>query len=158
MYFAANDVFRSSDRGDDWTVISPDLTRDIDSKVLPMRGAMPDSTALGRNEGTAAFSNITTIDESPRKAGLLAAGTDDGVIEVTRDVGKTWTRTEHFAGVPDTTYVSRVGPSNAADGTLYATIDGHRSNDFTPYVLKSTDYGQTWTSITGDLPAAPRRR
>ncbi len=140
-------------RGDDWTVISPDLTRHIDWKKLPMRGTIPDSTALGRNEGTADFGNITTLDESPRHAGYLAAGSDDGVIAVTRDGGRNWTRTEHFPGVPDTTYVSHVIWSNADDGTLYATMDGHRSNDFKPYVLKSTDFGQTWTSISSDLPA-----
>ncbi len=153
LYFAANVVFRSTNRGDDWTVISPDLTRNIDWKKLPMRGSVPDSTALGRNEGTADFSNITTLAESPRHAGFLAAGTDDGVIAVTRDDGKHWTRVEQFPGVPDTTYVSRVIWSNADDGTLYATMDGHRSNDFRPYVLKSSDFGQTWHSIAGDLPA-----
>jgi hypothetical protein len=132
--------------------ISPDLTRGIDRDKLPLRGSVPDSLELGRNEGTAEFSNISTIDESPLKAGLLAVGTDDGLVQVTRDGGKTWTKTEHFPGVPDTTYVSRVVFSRANEGTIYATLDGHRSNDFTPYVLKSTDYGRTWASIASNLP------
>jgi len=152
VYMAANFLFKSSDRGDSWTKISPDLTRAIDRNTLPMRGAVPDSTALGRNEGTAEFSNVTSIDESPLKAGLLAIGTDDGIIQVTRDDGKTWTKVDHFDGVPDTTFVSRVIWSRANEGTLYATFDGHRSNDFKPYVLKSADYGKRWTSITGNLP------
>src|SRR6185437_3292815 len=139
MYIAANYLFRSSDRGDTWQTISPDLTRAIDWKKLPMRGAIPDSTALGRNEGTAEFGNITSLDESPLKAGLLVVGTDDGLIQVTRDGGRTWHKTERFPGVPDTTYVSKVSFSNAHEGTIYATFDGHRSNDFTPYVYESDD-------------------
>jgi photosystem II stability/assembly factor-like uncharacterized protein len=152
VYMAANYLFRSPDRGDTWETISPDLTRNIDRNKLPMRGAVPDSNALGRNEGTAEFSNITTVDESPVRAGLLVVGTDDGLIQVTRDGGKTWTKSEHFPSVSETTYVSRVVFSRANEGTIYATLDGHRSNDFRPYVVKSPDYGKTWTSITGDLP------
>jgi len=153
LYFAANYLFRSNDRGDSWQVISPDLTRAIDRNVLPMRGAAVDSNALGRHEGTAEFGNISTLDESPMRPGLLATGSDDGVIAITRDGGQTWSRTEKFPTVPETTYVSRVAFSRHHESTLYASLDGHRSNDFKPYVLKSTDYGRTWTSISGDLPA-----
>ena len=152
LYFAANYLFRSNDRGDSWQTISPDLTRAIDRNVLPMRGARVDSTALGRHEGTAEFGNLSTIDESPIRPGLLATGSDDGVIAVSRNGGQTWSRTEKFPAVPETTYVSRVAFSRFAEGTLYATLDGHRSNDFRPYVLKSTDFGRSWASITGDLP------
>jgi photosystem II stability/assembly factor-like uncharacterized protein len=152
VYMAANYLFRSTDRGDSWMEISPDLTRGIERNKLPMRGAVPDSLALGRNEGTAEFSNISTIDESPMHAGLLVVGTDDGLVQVTRDGGKTWTKTDHFAGVPDTTYVSRVVFSKANEGTIYATFDGHRSNDFKPYVMKSADFGHSWSSISSDLP------
>ena len=153
LYFAANYLFRSNDRGDSWQTISPDLTRAIDRNVLPMRGGPVDSTALGRHEGTAEFGNVSTLDESPMRAGLLATGSDDGVIAVTRDGGQTWARTEKFPTVPETTYVSRVAFSRFNEGTIYASLDGHRSIDFKPYVLKSTDYGRTWTSITGNLPA-----
>jgi photosystem II stability/assembly factor-like uncharacterized protein len=152
IYMAANYLFKSVDRGDTWEELGPDLTRGIDRNKLALRGAVPDSSALGRNEGTAEFSNISTIDESPSKAGLLVVGTDDGLIQVTRDGGKTWTKTDKFPNVPETTFVSRVVWSRASEGTIYATFDGHRSNDFKPYVAKSTDYGKTWTSITGDLP------
>jgi photosystem II stability/assembly factor-like uncharacterized protein len=153
LYFAANYVFRSNDRGDGWQTISPDLTRAIDRNELPMRGAPVDSNALGRHEGTADFGNISTLDESPMRAGLLATGSDDGVVAITRNGGQTWTRTEKFPAVPETTYVSRVAWSRFHEGTIYASLDGHRSNDFKPYVLKSTDYGRTWTAITGNLPA-----
>ena len=154
VFMAAQFLFRSTDRGDSWEKISPDLTRGIDRNKLPMRGSVPDSAAppLGRNEGTAEFSNISTIDQSPLKKDLLAVGTDDGLIQVTRDGGKTWTKTDKFPDVPETTFVSRVVWSSAAEGTIYATLDGHRSNDFRPYVVKSTDFGATWTSITSNLP------
>ena len=111
---AAQFVFRSTDRGDSWEKISPDLTRGIDRNKLPMRGGVPDSTALGRNEGTAEFSNISTIDQSPLKKDLLAVGTDDGLIQITRDGGKTWTKTDKFPSVPETTFVSRVVWSSGA--------------------------------------------
>ncbi len=153
VYLAANYLFKSTDRGDSWERLGGDLTRNIDRNKLALRGVVPDSTALGRNEGTAEFSNITTVDESPLRAGLLAVGTDDGLIQVSKDGGKSWTKTEHFPSVPDTTFVSHVVWSHANEGTLYATFDGHRSNDFKPYVVKSTDFGATWTSITGNLPA-----
>jgi photosystem II stability/assembly factor-like uncharacterized protein len=152
VFMAAQFVFRSTDRGDSWEKISPDLTRGIDRNKLPMRGAVPDSTVLGRNEGTAEFSNISTIDQSPLKKDLLVVGTDDGLIQVTHDGGKTWTKTDKFPNAPETTFVSRVVWSSAAEGTIYATLDGHRGNDFKPYVVKSTDFGATWTSITSNLP------
>ena len=152
IYFGANYLFKSTDRGDSWQPISSDLTRGIDRNTLPMRGKVPDSTALGRHEGTAEFSNITSIDESSFRSGQLVVGTDDGLIQVTRDGGKTWLKTDVFPGVPETTYVSRVIWSRANEGTIYATFDGHRSNDFKPYVLKSSDYGKTWSSITSNLP------
>ncbi|MDQ8157863.1 MAG: glycosyl hydrolase [Gemmatimonadota bacterium] len=152
VYLAANHLFKSADRGDSWTTISPDLTRNIDRDVLPMRGAVPARDVLGLHEGTAEFSNISTVSESPRRAGVLAVGTDDGLIQVTQNDGKSWTKTATFPGVPDTTFVSRVQFSTHNEGTLYATFDGHRSNDFKPYVMRSTDFGRTWSSITGDLP------
>ncbi len=95
VYIAAQYLFKSTNRGDSWTMISPDLTRGIDRNKLPMRGAVPDSGELGRNEGTAEFGNITTIDESPMKEGLLAVGTDDGLIQVSQNDGKTWTKIRH---------------------------------------------------------------
>lgn len=152
LYMAANYLFKSTDRGDSWQSISPDLTRGVDRDSLPMRGTIPSRDVLGLHEGTAEFGNIATVSESPRRAGLLAVGTDDGLIQVTQNDGRSWSRTATFPGVPDTTFVSRVQFSRHNEGTLYATFDGHRSNDFKPYVMRSTDFGRTWTSITGDLP------
>jgi photosystem II stability/assembly factor-like uncharacterized protein len=154
VYFAANVLFRSPDRGDSWQALGADLTRHRDRDTLPMMGKVWDRNAISRHEGTAPYGNISTIDESPLKKGLLYVGTDDGLIQVSRDGGATWTKIDRFPGVPDETYVSRVTASPVQEGTVFATFDGHRSNDFKPYVLKSADYGKTWTSITANLPAS----
>jgi photosystem II stability/assembly factor-like uncharacterized protein len=152
IYFAAQYMFRSTDRGDSWTRISGDLTRNIDRDRLPMMGSIPGDDAVSRHEGTAVFGNITTIDESPVTKGLLIAGTDDGVVQISRDGGNSWAKFDRFPGVPDTTYVSRVVASKHNAGTFYVTLDGHRSNDFRPYVLRTTNHGQSWTSIASNLP------
>jgi len=153
IYFAANYVFKSTDRGDHWQRLGEDLTRHINPDSLKLMGVIqkPDAVALG--EGTAAFGNISTLDESPIKAGVLITGTDDGVVSISQDDGKTWNKIMHFPGVPDTAYVSKVRASYQSLGTFYVTFDNHRSNDFKPYVLKTTDWGKSWTSIAGNLPA-----
>jgi len=154
IYFGANYLFKSTSRGDAWTVLGPDLTRQISRDSLPVMGKIWPKDAISRHQGTAEYGNISTIDESPLRQGLLYVGTDDGLISVSRDDGETWARIAAFPGVPAQTYVSRVVASRAAEGTVYATFDNHRNNDFKPYVLKSTDYGAHWTSITGNLPAS----
>jgi photosystem II stability/assembly factor-like uncharacterized protein len=152
LYFGANYLFRSRDRGDTWDRLGPDLTRQLDRDTLPIM-SLTEAGGWRRHEGTADFGNISTIDESTLRAGLLLVGTDDGLVQISRDGGLTWTRMEQFPGVPELTYVSRVVFSAHHEGTFYVTFDGHRSNDFAPYVLKSTDYGRTFTSITANLPA-----
>jgi photosystem II stability/assembly factor-like uncharacterized protein len=151
LYFGGNFLFKSTDRGDTWTRLGGDLTRALNRDTLPIMG-LRGPGGLGRHDGVQPFGNIATISESPIRQGLLYVGTDDGVIQVTRDDGQTWTRFDRFAGVPDLTYVSRVVASAHNEGTVYATLDGHRSNDFRPYVLKSTDFGRTWSSIASNLP------
>lgn len=152
VYFAGNHVFKSPNRGDSWEVLGEDLTREIDRNDLPMMGAVPANNAVSRHQGTAVFSNISSMHVSGIGPGLIATGSDDGTVAVTTDDGQSWLKTTSFPGVPDTTYVSKVRWSAHAEGTLYATFDGHRSNDFRPYVMKSTDFGGSWTSIAGDLP------
>jgi hypothetical protein len=108
---------------------------------------------IARNDGVGSYGNLVSFAESPRRAGLYYTGSDDGLVHVSRDAGKTWTNvTEKIPGLPKTTYVSEVAPSRFADGTVYATFDGHRLNDFATYVFASDDYGATWRSIAGDLP------
>ena len=152
VYFGAQYFFRSPNRGDSWEQMGGDLTRQLDRDKLPLMGKTWGRDAVARHAGVAEFGNISTIDESPLRRGLIYVGTDDGLIQVTRDGGATWTKIEKFPGVPDVTYVSRVVASSHDEGTVYATFDGHRSNDFKPYALKSTDYGRTWTSIASNLP------
>ncbi|MGA9334903.1 MAG: hypothetical protein WBV39_11555 [Rudaea sp.] len=152
LYFAAQRVFRSDDRGDSWTPVSPDLTRQIDRNKLKIMGRVWSVDAVGKNSSTSFYGSIVTLAESPVKQGLLAVGTDDGLIRISSDGGANWSRIERFPGVPDTTYVSRVVFSSHDAHTIYATFDNHKRGDFKPYVLRSTDLGKSWTSITGNLP------
>ena len=153
IYFAANRLFRSDDRGDSWRAVSPDLSRQIDRNRLKVMDRVWGVDAVAKNVSTTLFGTIFTIAESPIKEGLLFAGTDDGRIQISEDGGAHWRAIDHFPGVPDTTFVSRVVPSQHDVNTVYATLNNHWSGDFKPYVVKSTDLGRTWTNITGDLPA-----
>ena len=152
VYFGAQYLFRSTSRGDAWEQLGGDLTRSLDRDSLPLMGKKWGRDAVARHAGTAEFGNISTMDESPLRKGLLYVGTDDGLIQISRDGGATWTKVGKFPGVPEMTYVSRVVASARNEGTVYATFDGHRSNDFRAYVLRSTDYGKTWSSISSNLP------
>ncbi len=152
LYFAANKLFRSDDRGDTWKAISGDLTRQIDRNALPVMGKIWGPDAVAKNQSTSFYGNIVAVAESPKREGLIYVGTDDGLIQVTNDSGGNWTKYGKFAGVPDTTYVSRLAASNHDANTVYAAFDNHKNSDFKPYLLKSTDAGKTWTSVAGDLP------
>ncbi|HUR36801.1 MAG TPA: hypothetical protein VM009_03225 [Terriglobales bacterium] len=152
LYFAANKLFQSDDRGNTWKAISPDLSRQIDRDKLPMMGKIWGPDAIAKHASTSSYGNIVALAESPKKAGLLYVGTDDGLIQVTENNGGSWRKIEKFPGVPDNTYVSRIAASNHEERTVYATFDGHKSADFKPYILKSTDSGNSWTSITTGLP------
>ena len=151
VYFAANRLFRSDDRGDTWKAISPDLTRQIDRNQLPVMGKVWGPDAVAKNQSTSFYGNIVALSESPKQQNLLYVGTDDGLVQVSEDAA-TWTKYDKFPGVPDTTYVSRLAASSHDAGTVYAAFDNHKNEDFKPYLLKSTDKGKTWVSITGDLP------
>src|SRR5579859_2764985 len=152
LYFAANKLFRSDDRGDTWKAISGDLTRQIDRNKLPVMGKVWGPDAVAKNQSTSFFGNIVALSESPKKEGLIYAGTDDGLIQLTADGGANWTKYEKFPGVPDMTYVSRLAASNHDAGIVYAAFDNHKNEDFKPYLLRSSDQGKTWNSIAGDLP------
>jgi len=153
LYFAGNTLFRSDDRGDSWKPVSGDLTRQIDRDKLPVMGKMWGPDAIFKHSSTSLYGNCVALAESPRKEGLIFVGTDDGLIQITDDGGKTWQKVEKFSGVPANTYVSKLVASQHDAGTFYAGFDNHKQGDFAPYVLKSTDQGQTWTTIAGDLPA-----
>ncbi len=111
------------------------------------------STRWRRGRRPSLYGNIVSLAESPLQEGLIYVGTDDGLIQVTEDGGAHWRKIDHIAGVPDMTYVSRLEASQHDGNVVYAAFDNHKTGDFKPYVLKSSDRGKTWTSIAGDLPA-----
>jgi len=152
LYFAANKLFRSDDRGSTWVAVSPDLTRQIDRNKLAVMGKVWSVDAVAKNRSTSFYGTIVAFDESPLIAGLLYVGTDDGLIQVSEDGGENWRRIETFPGVPERTYVSYLLASRQDPDTVYAAFDAHKDADFKPYALKSQDRGKTWTSIVGDLP------
>jgi hypothetical protein len=153
LYFAANKLFRSDDRGDTWKAISGDLTRQIDRNTLPVMGKVWGIDAVAKNASTSFYGNCIALSESPIKEGFIYVGTDDGLIHVTQDGGATWTKYEKFTGVPERTYVSRLLASQNDVNTVYASFENHKMADFAPYILKSTDAGRSWISIKGNLPA-----
>ncbi len=152
LYVAANKLFRSDDRGNSWTVVSGELSRGLDRNSLEVMGKIQSPDAVSKSLHTSVFGNAVALTESSLVEGLVYVGTDDGLIHVTGDGGETWRRIALFPGVPDMTYVSRLEASQHDPDTVYATFDNHKSGDFKPYVLKSTDRGDTWVSIAGDLP------
>ena len=153
LYFAANKLFRSDDRGDSWKPISGELSRGLDRNKLPVMGKIWGPDAVAKHASTDPFGNSSALSESPKRDGLIYVGTDDGLIQVTEDGGKNWRKIESFPGVPDMTYVSRIAASQHDTDTVYATFENHKRSDFAPYALKSTDRGKSWTSIKGNLPA-----
>jgi photosystem II stability/assembly factor-like uncharacterized protein len=152
LYFAADKLFRSDDRGDSWQVVSGQLSRGLDRDRLPVMGKIWGIDAVAKNASTAFFGNASALAESPKKDGLLYIGTDDGLIQVTEDGGKTWRKIDKFAGVGDMAYVSRIIASNHETNRVFASFDNHQNADFKPYLLKSADAGRTWILISSNLP------
>jgi photosystem II stability/assembly factor-like uncharacterized protein len=161
LYFAGNRLFRSDDRGDTWTAVSPDLSRGIDRNRLEIMGTVWGVDTVWKNVFTSWYGSIVAFDESPRVEGLLYAGTDDGLIQISEDGGVTWraVESESVGGpdpestIPERTYVSDLTASRHDADTVYATFNNHKSGDFEPYVARSGDRGRTWRSIRSDLPA-----
>jgi photosystem II stability/assembly factor-like uncharacterized protein len=135
LYFGGNYVFKLTDRGDRWERISPDLSTQSIEKI----------ETVGSEAET--HGTVVSLAESPLAAGLLWAGTDDGLVHVTHDDGKTWENVTppQVSG----RYISRIEASHHERDTAFVAIDGHRNNDFEPYLVLTTDAGKTWTSITG---------
>jgi photosystem II stability/assembly factor-like uncharacterized protein len=152
LYFGANILFRSDDYGNTWKKVSGDLTRQLDRNKIPVMGKIQSPEAVAKNASTSLFGNLVSLTESPLKEGLIYAGTDDGLIQVTQDGGANWSKIDRVPGVPDMTYVSCLYTSLHDVDTVYAAFDGRKNNDLKPYLLKSTDNGKSWTSITSNLP------
>jgi photosystem II stability/assembly factor-like uncharacterized protein len=134
LYYGANRVYRSFDRGETWTAISEDLTSSLEQGDVP-------------------FGTITSLAESPKQFGVLYAGTDEGKVWGTRDGGLAWN--DLSGGLAPGRWVTRVVASSFDAGTVYVTQNGYRDDEFSPYVFRSTDYGKTWESLAAGLPAEP---
>jgi len=155
IYYGGNHLFKSTDRGDTWTVLGEDLTTNADRDKMVVMGKTMDrnSGVLSRDDGVNAWPCITAIAESPMTAGVLWVGTDDGNVQVSRDDGKTWQNVvSHITGGPKGGYVSRIEPSHKEPGTAYVTFDNHRSADYGIYIYKTTNYGDSFTKITNGIP------
>jgi photosystem II stability/assembly factor-like uncharacterized protein len=152
LYFGANRLFRSDDRGDSWTPVSGDLTSQVDRNRLEVMGTVWSVDAVAKNRSTSFYGNIVALDESPLEEGVLYVGTDDGLVQVTRDGGVTWTRTDRLGDAPRGAYVHDLTASLHEKGVVYACLDNRKQNDLQPYVYVSRDYGKSWRKMTGDLP------
>ena len=154
IYYASQILFASDDRGDNWTAISEDLSRNLDRNTLKVMGRVWEVEAVAKNDSTSLYGTIVAVSESPRVAGLIYAGTDDGVFSVTEDNGATWKKIEKFGSldVPEFGYINDIEADIHDENTVYAAVNNHKRGDFLPYIVKSTDRGATWTEISGDLP------
>jgi len=152
LYYGSQRLWRSDDRGNSWTTVSGDLSRGRNRYELPMAATVPGISALYDNGAMSWYGSTTSLSESPLQEGLIYAGTDDGVIQVTEDGGQTWRRVEQMAGVPQTSFVNDIEASATDANTVFAVLDNHKEGDYSPYMVRSTDRGRSWTLISGDLP------
>jgi photosystem II stability/assembly factor-like uncharacterized protein len=152
LYFGANKLLRTDDRGGSWTVISPDLSRQIDRNRLEVMGRVWSVDAIAKNGSTDIYGQLTTIAESKFDENMLWAGTDDGLIHLTLDGGQNWTAFDRLPGVPERSYVNQIIASLHDKNTAYVCFNHHRYGDFKPYVLKTTNAGKSWQPIQANLP------
>ena len=159
VWLGGNRLFRSTNQGDLW-VASADLTKQVDRCTITVMGAAGTAPQLGKNDGMANYSTIISVSESPALAGVVWAGTDDGNLQLSRDHGATFTEVgKNITGLPSGAlnganpyWISRIEASHYDAATAYVAIDGHRSDDLTPYVFVTRDYGRSWSSVSGTLP------
>jgi photosystem II stability/assembly factor-like uncharacterized protein len=152
LYFAANKLFKSDDRGNTWETISPDLTRQLDRNTMKIMGSVPSVDMVMKNRSTTIYGNIVALSESTKKAGLIYIGTDDGLIQVTENDGGEWRKIDGIKEVPEHTYVNDVKASLHDENVVYAVFNNHKSGDFKPYIYKSISKGKSWEKITNGLP------
>jgi photosystem II stability/assembly factor-like uncharacterized protein len=148
VYWGGNVLFRSSDYGYTWDIISPDLTTDDPEKQLDSGGEI-------YNDNTAAefHTTIYTVAESPVEAGVIWVGTDDGNVQITRDNGESWTNVrDNVPGLPAEAWIQNIEASPTEAGTAFVVSDNHRMDDFTPHVWETTDYGESWRDLSAGLP------
>ncbi len=154
IYYASHRVWRSDNRGDSWRTVSGDLTRNQERITLPIMGRQQSWDNAWDMGAMSEYNTITSLAESPLQEGLIYAGTDDGLVQVTEDGGTGWRKLEigSIKDVPATAFVNDIRADLFDAKTVYAALDNHKFGDYKPYLLKSTDAGRTWVSISGNLP------
>ena len=152
IYVATQRVWKSTDYGDSWEAISGDLTRNENRVRQPLMGRTWSYDSPWDLYAMSSYNTIVNISESPLVPGLMYAGTDDGLIQVTEDGGQNWRSIDKLPGVPDRFFVNDIKADLHDPDTVYVVVDDHKSGDFTPYVLKSENRGRSWSSIRGNLP------
>ncbi len=154
IYFASQRLWRSDNRGDKWTAISEDLTKNQERIELDIMGKKQSWDAPWDFLAMSNYNTITSIAESPKQDGILYVGTDDGIIQVTEDGGANWRKIDvgSVPGVPATAFVNDIKADLFDANTVYVALDNHKYGDFEPYLIKSTDKGRTWKSIAGNIP------
>ena len=152
LYFASQFLHRSDDRGDSWKTVSPDLSRNRNRYELPTMGRVWSIDAAYDLYAMSQYGNITSIAESPLVEGLLYVGTDDGLIQISEDGGENWRKVDRLFDVPEESFVNDIKADLHDPDTVYACLDNHKTGDYKPYVIKSTDRGRTWELMTSNLP------
>lgn len=152
IYVGSQRVWRSDDRGESWSAVSGDLTKDRNRYELKMIGRVWSVDDLYDHYAMSQYSTISSLTESPLEPGILYAGTDDGLVQVTEDGGKAWRLAAILPDLPDDSFINDVNASRHHPSTVYAAADAHKIGDYSPYVYVSEDSGRTWKSIRGDLP------
>jgi photosystem II stability/assembly factor-like uncharacterized protein len=152
LYLAANKLMRSNDYGSSWQEISGDLTRQMDRNKMAVMGRVWSIDAIFKNVWTSPFGTIVSLSESPIKKGLLYAGTDDGLIQISENDGQTWRKIDGITGVPKLAYVADLFASPHNENTVFAVFNNHKYGDYTPYFYRSDDKGLTWKKISSNLP------
>lgn len=155
IYHASQRVWMSEDRGDSWTAISGDLTKNIERIQTPFYGKKQKWDNAWDIYAMSNYSTITSLSESPKKEGLIYAGTDDGIIQVTEDGGKNWRKIDFskIKGLPSTAFVNDIKADLFDENVVYAVFDNHKYGDYEPYIFKSLDKGKTWLSVSNGLPS-----
>jgi photosystem II stability/assembly factor-like uncharacterized protein len=155
LYFASQRVWKSEDRGDAWEPISGDLTLNQDRMTFPYYGTSQSWDNAWDLKAMSNYNTITSLAESPKQEGLIYAGTDDGLIQITEDGGTNWRKISlsSIKGLPSTPFVNDVRADLFDANIVYAALDNHKNGDYNPYIIKSNDKGRTWSLMNGDLPS-----
>ena len=154
LYFASQRVWKSDDRGDSWQTISKDLTNNIERLSTPFFGSKQKWDNAWDVRAMSNYSTITSLSESPMQEGLIYAGTDDGIIQVTENGGETWQKIniKKLNGLPETAFVNDIKADLYEKNTVYAVFDNHKFGDYNAYIYKSKNKGFTWQKISNNLP------